>query len=107
MERRWIQASFASAAVPAEALPAPPPRAEPEWAARTRLADRRKAGEAVLAEKAKSLELAKQTQAVADLEKELVTCTRGTLERVVLGIARDGAVESGAMLRRLQMEAQS
>ena len=107
MERRWIQASFASAAVPAEALPAPPPRAEPEWAARARLADRRKADEAVLAEKAKSLELAKQTQAVADLEKELVTCTRGTLERVVLGIARDGAVESGAMLRRLQMEAQS
>ena len=107
MERRWIQASFASAAVPAEALPAPPPWAEPEWAARARLADRRKADEAVLAEKAKSLELAKQTQAVADLEKELVTCTRGTLERVVLGIARDGAVESGAMLRRLQMEAQS
>ena len=104
MDRRWIQASFASAAVPAEPLPPPPPPPEPEWMARKREADaRRAAAEAKAAEE--RAELARVHREKKDAAVRAVrTRDRADLERALLGLMRDGVVTADELERRVAGE---
>ena len=104
MDRRWIQASFASAAVPAEPLPPPPPPPEPEWMARKREADaRREAAEAKAAEE--RAELARVHREKKDAAVRAVrTRDRADLERALLGLMRDGVVTADELERRVAGE---
>ena len=104
MDRRWIQSSFASAEVPAEPLPPPPPPPEPEWAVRRREADARRAKEELETRDAEEKRIEEQQQVLAEVEKEIKTCTRDTLEKVLHGIIGEGTVEPGAMLTRLRLK---
>ena len=104
MDRRWIQASFASAAVPAEPLPPPPPPLEPEWMARKREADaRRAAAEAKAAEE--RAELARVHREKKDAAVRAVrTRDRADLERALLGLMCDGVVTADELERRVAGE---
>jgi methyltransferase-like protein 6 len=63
MDRRWVQASFASATTPGAPLPPPPPPPEPAWMARKRL----------IAEKAERAKKAEEEDAAAAGEDETST----------------------------------
>jgi hypothetical protein len=104
MDRRWVQASFASADVPAEPLPPPPPPPEPEWMARKREADaRREAAEAKAAEERAERARVEREQTDA-AERAVRTRDRGDLERALIGLMRDGVVAADELERRLAGE---
>ena len=101
MERRWVQASFASAHVPAEPLPPPPPPPEPEWARRRREAEARKAESDRETRDAESKPLENETLAVQEATTAIASCPRARLQRLVLGMVREGLVSPDTLVRRL------
>ena len=102
MDRRWVQASFASARVPAEPLPPPPPPPEPEWAKRAREADARRAEAAARAEAEAADRREREAASRAEVTAAVETCARGDLERLVLGMVREGVVAPETLVRRLK-----
>ena len=97
-----MQASFASARVPAEPLPPPPPPPEPEWAARKREADAARAERAARDEAEAARRREREAAALAEVTAALETCARGDLERVVMGMVREGVVAPETLVRRLK-----
>ena len=102
MDRRWVQASFASARVPAEPLPPPPPPPEPEWAKRAREAEARRAEAAARAEAEAADRREREAASRAEVTAAVETCARGDLERLVLGMVREGVVAPETLVRRLK-----
>ena len=102
MDRRWVQASFASARVPAEPLPPPPPPPEPEWAKRAREAEARRAEAAAHAEAEAADRREREAASWAEVTAAVETCARGDLERLVLGMVREGVVAPETLVRRLK-----
>ena len=102
MDRRWVQASFASARVPAEPLPPPPPPREPEWAKRAREAEARRAEAAARAEAEAADRREREAASRAEVTAAVETCARGDLERLVLGMVREGVVAPETLVRRLK-----
>ena len=102
MDRRWVQASFASARVPAEPLPPPPPQPEPEWAKRAREAEARRAEAAARAEAEAADRREREAASRAEVTAAVETCARGDLERLVLGMVREGVVAPETLVRRLK-----
>ena len=102
MDRRWVQASFASARVPAEPLPPPPPPPEPEWAKRKREADAARVERAARDEAEAARRRENEAAALAEVTAALETCARGDLERVVMGMMREGVVTPETLVRRLK-----
>ena len=102
MDRRWVQASFASARVPAEPLPPPPPPPEPEWAKRAREAEARRAEAAARAEAEAADRREREAASRAEVTTAVETCARGDLERLVLGMVREGVVAPETLVRRLK-----
>ena len=102
MDRRWVQASFASARVPAEPLPPPPPPPEPEWAKRAREVDARRAEAAARAEAEAADRREREAASRAEVTAAVETCARGDLERLVLGMVREGVVAPETLVRRLK-----
>ena len=102
MDRRWVQASFASAHVPAEPLPPPPPPPEPEWATRKRQADARHAEEMAHAEAEATERREREAASLAEVTEAVETCARRNLERLVLGLVREGVAAPETIARRLK-----
>ena len=105
MDRRWIQASFASAAVPAEPLPPPAAAARAGVdGAETRGGRARAAAEAKAAEeRAKSWRALHRGKGRAAV-RAVRTRDRADLERALLGLMRDGVVTADELERRVASE---
>jgi len=108
MDRRWVQASFASAAVPADALPTPPPPEEPAWMTRRRVAEGAAAAREAANEAAGVAEAETEAMAAAVAAREeaaaaavVTSCDRRVLEGMTLELLREGRVTPQELLIRL------
>ena len=106
MERRWVQASYASAMTPGAPLPPPPAPEEPEWMRRKRALEAREREKAEEAEKAAAEERAREEVAARERSEAAAAvgaCGRGTLEAFVLQLLKEERVTSGEVLTGLNI----
>jgi hypothetical protein len=104
MDRRWVQASYASAEAAGEPLPPPPPPEEPAWVKRRRAAEAAAAAAEEVAAAGRTV--AKEEAAAAATEREeaaaaVGACDRTRLEDFMLELLEEGRVAPRELLTRL------